>query len=147
MRFTRDSYFSARTGTTVLRKGGQGGRVEGAFAIDDGHADADFAAGPSVSGWVWRMAGAGVLFGSKRQSSTMLDSASAELVSGSVAATDGIHLRNLLGEKGFPQLGPSGLWIDNKATVALAHDPQSFMVVADRTALGSATRQFFCTAM
>lgn len=126
MRFTRDSYFSARTGTTVLRKGGQGGRVEGAFAIDDGHADADFAAGPSVSGWVWRMAGAGVLFGSKRQSSTMLDSASAELVSGSVAATDGIHLRNLLGEKGFPQLGPSGLWIDNKATVALAHDPQSF---------------------
>ena len=61
MRFTRDTYFCARTGTTVLRKNtGQGGRVAGVYTInreisnsqiDDGHSDSDYAAGPSVSGW------------------------------------------------------------------------------------------------
>ena len=40
------------------------------FAIDDGHSDADYAAGPSVSGWAWRAAGAAFLYGSKRQSET-----------------------------------------------------------------------------
>ena len=72
------------------------------------------------------MAGAAVCFGSKRQSSTMLSSAAAELVAGSVAATDGIYLRNLLDELGWPPSAPTRLHIDNKATVALAHDPQAF---------------------
>ena len=72
------------------------------------------------------MAGAAVCFGSKRQSSTMLSSAAAELVAGSVAATDGIYLRNRLDELGWPPSAPTRLHIDNKATVALAHDPQAF---------------------
>ena len=72
------------------------------------------------------MAGAAFLYGSKKQSETMLCSASAELVAGSVAATDGIHARNLTEELGFPQPGPTGMWIDNKETVALAHNPESF---------------------
>ena len=132
MRFTRDTYFCARTGTTILRKNAnQGGRLAGVYTIndsqiDDGHSDADYAAGPSVSGWAWRVAGGSVLFGSKKQSETMLCSASTELVAGSVAATDGVHLRNLKEEIGFPEEGPTAMWIDNKATVALAHDPQSF---------------------
>lgn len=94
--------------------------------IDEGSSDSDFAAGPSVSGWEWRMAGAAVCYGSKRQSSTMLSSAAAELVAGSTAATDGIYLRNLLEELGWAQQAPSQLWMDNQAAVLLAHDPQAF---------------------
>ena len=36
------------------------------------------------------------------------------------------HARGLKDEMGFPESGPTRLWIDNKATVALAHDPTSF---------------------
>ena len=126
IKFSRDTYFSARTGTTVFRRDADRGGLSGVFAIDDGHSDADYAAGPSVSGWAWRAAGAAFLYGSKRQSETMLCSASSELVAGSVAATDGLHARGLKDEMGFPESGPTRLWIDNKATVALAHDPTSF---------------------
>ena len=126
IKFSRDTYFSARTGTTVFRRDADQGGLSGVFAIDDGHSDADYAAGPSVSGWAWRAAGAAFLYGSKRQSETMLCSASSELVAGSVAATDGLHARGLKDEMGFPESGPTRLWIDNKATVALAHDPTSF---------------------
>ena len=40
--------------------------------------------------------------------------------------TAGMHARGLKDEMGFPESGPTRLWIDNKATVALAHDPTSF---------------------
>ena len=82
----------------MFRRDADQGGLSGVFAIDDGHSDADYAAGPSVSGWAWRAAGAAFLYGSKRQSETMLCSASSELVAGSVAATDGLHARGLKDE-------------------------------------------------
>ena len=43
-------------------------------------------------------------------------------MAGSVAAPDGLHARGLKDEMGFPESGPTRLWIVNKATVALAHE-------------------------
>lgn len=114
IKFSRDTYFSARTGTTVFRRDADQGGLSGVFAIDDGHSDADYAAGPSVSGWAWRAAGAAFLYGSKRQSETMLCSASSELVAGSVAATDGLHARGLKDEMGFPESGPTVAPLDRQ---------------------------------
>ena len=123
LNYSRSTYFSARSGTTVGREGDD---ALGCISIDERTSDSDFAAGPSVSGWEWRLAGAAVLYGSKRQSGTMLSSAAAELVAGSVAATDGVFFRNVLGELGWTQSRPTKLWIDNNATVAMAHNPMGF---------------------
>ena len=124
LNYSRSTYFSARSGTPMARGGGDG--AAGCVSIDEGTSDSDFAAGPSVSGWEWRLAGAAVLYGSKRQSGTMLSSAAAELVAGSVAATDGVFFRNVLGELGWAQSRPTTLWIDNNATVAMSHNPMAF---------------------
>ena len=45
---------------------------------------------------------------------------------GSVCATFIVFIRNLLAELGFPQEQPTTLYMDNKAAVALAHNPHSY---------------------
>ena len=59
----------------------------------------------------------------------MLDTASAELVAASVCATHIVWARDLAEFMGFPQAAPTTLYIDNRATVALAHNPMSFSKV------------------
>ena len=59
----------------------------------------------------------------------MLCTASAELVAASVCATHIVWARDLAEFMGFPQTGPTTLYIDNRATVALAHNPMSFSKV------------------
>ena len=126
--FSKSTYFSARTGTPMMRDGTEAemGGLSGIFSIDPGTSDSDFAAGPSVSGHEFRMSGGYVSCGSTKQSSTQLDTASAELVAGSQAVKVGMFLRNLLDDAGLTQTSPTKLYIDNKATVALAHNPMSF---------------------
>ena len=123
--FSKSTFFSARSGTQMLRRG-DGRALSAVFSLDEASSDANFAAGPSISGWQIGVAGGFVAGGSKRQSGTMLCSASSELYAGSVAATEVVHERHLMEEMGFPQEAPTLLSIDNKATVALAHDPQAF---------------------
>ena len=100
----------------MLRRGGD---ISAVFAFDEAHSDSDFAA---VSG-----------YSSRRQalrSSTARrgpgrcwtrDTASAELVAASVCAKHIVWARDLA-FMGFPQT----LYIDNRATVALAHNPMPF---------------------
>ena len=128
LKYSKTTYFSARTGTPKQRRDADMGGLSGAISIE-GFSDADYAAGPSVSGHVLSMAGGFVSAGSKKQSETMLCSASTELVAGSVAATFAIFMRNQLEFLGFPQTKPTKMWIDNKATVALLHNPMSFSKV------------------
>ena len=48
-----------------MRKGAKGdARLSAVFAIDEGTSDSDLVAGPSVSGYEGRMAGASVFWGS-----------------------------------------------------------------------------------
>ena len=104
LNYSRSTYFSARSGTPMARGGDGAARC---ISIDEGTSDSDFAAGPSVSDWEWRLAGPAVLYGSKKQSGTMLSSAAAELVAGSVAAADGVFFRNVMGELGWAQSRPT----------------------------------------
>ena len=88
--------------------------------------DSDFAAGPSITGFEGRLAGAAVLWGSKRQATTEVSSTGAEIVAGSAAARMGCFMRNLMEDGGVPQTDPTLLMMDNKGAIALAHDPQSW---------------------
>eukprot|EP00964_Phaeocystis_antarctica_P111163 scaffold75457_cov75-Phaeocystis_antarctica.AAC.7 len=53
-------YFSARTGTPMMRRIGD---ISAVFSFDEAHSDSDFAAGPSVSGYSVAAAGAGFAYG------------------------------------------------------------------------------------
>ena len=103
---SKSTYFSARHRSPKLRKGGADATIDAAFS------DADFAAGPSMSGWAVLMAGAVVDYGAKRQSGTMLSSAGSEIVAGSVCATYIMNKRLLLAEHGFPLSGATTLYMD-----------------------------------
>ena len=116
---SKSTYFSARHRSPKLRKGGADATIDAAFS------DADFAAGPSMSGWAVLMAGAVVDYGAKRQSGTMLSSAGSEIVAGSVCATYIMNKRLLLAEHGFPLSGATTLYMDNMAALALAQYPES----------------------
>ena len=110
----------------MLRRGGD---ISAVFAFDEAHSDSAFAAGPSVSGYSVAAAGAAFVYGSKKGAGTMLCTASAELVAASVCATHIVWARDLAEFMGFPQAAPTTLYIDNRATVALAHNPMSFSKV------------------
>ena len=58
---SKSTYFSARTGTPMMRRGGD---ISAVFSFDEAHSDSDFAAGPSVSGYSVAAAGASFAFGS-----------------------------------------------------------------------------------
>ena len=91
--------------------------------LDDGSSDASFEAGRSTSGWAWRMCNAAVSWGMKKQQSIALFTTEAEIMASSLAACDGIFLRDSSIERGFPQSEPLVLFIDNKGAIDLAHDP------------------------
>ena len=118
--FSRSHCFSTRSGSVITR-------------VDPSNtmrlmmsSDSDFAAGPSITGFEGRLAGAAVLWGSKRQATTEVSSTGAEIVAGSAAARMGCFMRNLMEDGGVPQTDPTLLMMDNKGAIALAHDPQSW---------------------
>ena len=118
--FSRSHYFSARSGSVVAR--------------DDPtdtlrivmSSDSDFAAGPSITGFEGRLAGAAAFWGSKRQAKTEVSSTGTEIVAGSASARMGCFMRNLMEDGGVPQTDPTLLMMDNKGAIALAHDPQAW---------------------
>ena len=57
---SKSTYFSARTGTPMMRRIGD---ISAVFSFDEAHSDSDFAAGPSVSGYSVAAAGAGFAYG------------------------------------------------------------------------------------
>ena len=118
--FSRSHYFSARSGSVITH-------------VDPSDtmrlmmsSDSDFAAGPSITGFEGRLAGATVLWGSKRQVNTEVSSTGTEIVAGSAAARMGCFMRNLMEDGGVTQTDPTLLMMDNKGAIALAHDPQSW---------------------
>ena len=117
--------------TRALQLTYRGDRVQkdGSFAptigplLDDGSSDASFEVGRSTSGYVWRMAGAAVSWGMKKQQSRALFSTEAEIMAGSLAVCDALFLRDSCIERGFPHDAPSILYMDNKGAIDLSHDP------------------------
>ena len=91
--------------------------------LEDGSSDASFEGGRSTSGYVWRMSGAAVSWGMKKQASVALFTTEAEIMAASLASCDAIFLRDSCIERGFPHDAPSVLCIDNKGAIDLSHDP------------------------
>ena len=91
--------------------------------LEDGSCDASFEVGRSTSGYVWRMCNAVVSWGMKKQQSRALFSTEAEIMAASLAACDGVFIRDSSIERGFPHDAPSVLYMDNKGAIDLSHDP------------------------
>ncbi|CEP00028.1 hypothetical protein PBRA_007762 [Plasmodiophora brassicae] len=75
----------------------------------------------STSGCVFLLNGCPVSFRSKKQTTVALSSCEAETVASTLAATEGVWLRNVLDELGFPQAQPTPLHVDNQGAIAFAN--------------------------
>ena len=93
----------------------------------EGWVDSDFAADPdtrrSVTGYVLSINNGPISWKSKRQSCTTLSSAEAEFVAASICGQELIYVRSLLAGLGFQQIGPTVIWEDNAACIAMSENP------------------------
>ena len=91
----------------------------------EGTADASFEVPRSTSGYEFSTAGAAFSWGMKKQSSTALHTAQAEIMAASLACCEAVHQREFHEEVGFPQKGPTILRMDNSAAIDMSYDPVS----------------------
>ena len=63
---------------------------------------------------------------SKTQKSVSLSSAEAEYFGASLAAKEGLWVRNLLEDLGYPQNGPTRFILDSKSAIDMMMDPVAF---------------------
>jgi len=93
----------------------------------EGWVDSDFAADPdtrrSVTGYVLSLNNGPISWKSKRQCCTTLSSAEAEFVAASICGQELIYVRALMEGLGFPQVGPTFVWEDNAACIAMSENP------------------------
>ena len=98
-------------------------------AVDAGtltsESDSDWSVGHSTTGFGLMMAGAVVIYSSKRQMCMSMSSTEAEIIAASTCALEVVHTRALLNEMGLPQLSPTKLYVDNSGAVELARDRKS----------------------
>ena len=89
----------------------------------EAYSDASFEEWGATSGTLILLAGALVLALSKRQRCVTTSTCAAELVAMSVTAAEVVYVRRLLEAMGFAQANPTPLYVDNKASEAVAKDP------------------------
>ena len=98
------------------------------FEPDDsrlfGMSDSDWATKHSTSGSVFVMNRAAISWGSKRQQTIALSSCEAEIVAASEAAKEAIHLSSLARELGMMDNEPIDLFMDNRAGIDVAYNPE-----------------------
>ena len=108
-----------------------GANVRGAWAprasvaegVTEGLSDASFEIAHSTLGYVYLFAMAAIAWIVKKQKSIALSSFEAEIMAGSLAACEGVFLRGIFGDLGFPQDAPTLLRIDNSGAIDVANDP------------------------
>ena len=92
-----------------------------------GYCDADYGADKetrrSMSAFLYELAGGPIVWKSTLQKTVATSTAEAELVALTSAAKEAIHLRLMLSELGFPQEGPTVIWEDNQACIAMTVNP------------------------
>jgi len=95
-----------------------------------GYSDSDYAgahdglARRSTSGYVFYIGGGAVSWSSKRQTSVALSTTEAEYIASVHAGQEGVWLRSLLAELGYPQSGPTALNMDNQSAIAVGKNPE-----------------------
>ena len=89
-----------------------------------GMTDSDWAVKHSTSGYVFVLNQATVSWGSKKQTSVALSSCEAEIVAGSEAAKEAIHLTGLARELGLHDDSPINVHMDNRSGIDVAYNPE-----------------------
>jgi len=89
-----------------------------------GMSDSDWAVKHSTSGHVFMFSQAAVSWGSKKQISVALSSCEAEIVAGSEAAKEAVHLDRLSKSLGLSNSEPIDLFMDNQSAIAIAYNPE-----------------------
>jgi len=89
-----------------------------------GFSDASWEVRHSTSGWLYKWQSAAISWGSKRQPCVALSSCEAEIIAASESAKEAIFLRRLLAEIGFDAETATNVYVDNKAAIDLAYNPE-----------------------
>ena len=89
-----------------------------------GFSDASWEVRHSTSGWLYKWQSAAISWGSKRQPCVALSSCEAEIIAASEATKEAVFLRRLLAELGFDDETATNLYVDNKAAIDLAYNPE-----------------------
>lgn len=89
-----------------------------------GYSDSDWAVKHSTSGWVFVLNQAAISWGSKKQKSVALSSCEAEIVAGSEAGKEAVHLSGLCKEFGLAGDEPVDLMMDNRSAIDVAYNPE-----------------------
>ena len=76
----------------------------------------------SMTGLAICLAGAAIAYKSKRQTTVATSSTEAELIAACYAGKIVKYLRSVLAELGFPQNGPTTLYEDNQAAIAMVNE-------------------------
>ena len=90
------------------------------------YVDSDWSATLSVSGAYLFFMGCLVAWFSKVQKSVTLSSAESEYFGATLAAKEGLWLRDLLTDLGVGPTGPTTMYLDNKSAIDMAFDPVAF---------------------
>ena len=95
----------------------------------EGFVDADWAEDvanrKSTTGYVFKLNGGAVSWGSRRQQLVTFSSTEAEYVAAGEAGKEALHLRSLLSSMGFACRGSTTIFEDNKSTIKLSEGPGS----------------------
>jgi len=86
--------------------------------------DSDWATGRSTSGNTIQWQGCTIEWASTQQTSVALSSCEAEIMAASEAANSTSYYRQLFEELGFAAPGPTTIYMDNKAAIDLAYNPE-----------------------
>ena len=111
--------YLSHTKTVGLRLGGDGEL--------QGWVDSDWAGcrdtRRSTTGWLMEYRGSPITWSSRRQATVSTSTVEAEYIAVAEAGKEAVWLRNLLGELGLEQRGPTPLHCDNQGSIRLAGQP------------------------
>jgi hypothetical protein len=91
-----------------------------------GMSDSDWDVRHSTSGYVFMLSEAAISWSSKRQASVALSSCEAEIVAGSEAAKESVHLSGLASEYDVAGDEPMNVFMDNESGIKVAYNPEHF---------------------
>jgi hypothetical protein len=93
----------------------------------DGFADSDFADSygnaKSQSGYIWRINKAPICWSSQQQGPVAQSTGEAEYYAANLATREGVWLRCILSQLGYPQTLPSIIYEDNTSCIAMSKNP------------------------
>ena len=89
-----------------------------------GMSDANWAVQHSTMGNVFMMHQAGISWSSRKQDSVSLSTCEAEIVAASEAAKEAVYVAAFSNELGIMDSEPIDLFVDNKAAIDLAYNPE-----------------------